>query len=124
MVVWTCLLKNFRAENVTVPFRTPSMRVITESTDERFVVWLTFQARILGLYVVQRLGSVEVTQVYINPLPMSAMPLPPRPSSLPPLHSAFHIRLDFPVDYPSKATDAMRKKAGLLAKQLLKSVGY
>lgn len=123
-VAWTCLLKNYRAENLLLPFQWPSMRVITESTDERFVTWLTFHARKLGLYVVQRLGSVEVTQVFINPLPMAVMPAPPTPSSLPPLHSAFHMRLDFPVDYPPKAAGQMGKNAGLLAKRLLRSLGY
>ena len=124
MVVWTCLLRNYRAENLVAPSRFPSIRVITESADQQFVGWLTFQARKLGLYVVQRVGSVEVTQVLLNPVPMSLMPAPPRPSSLPPLHSAFYIRLDFPVDYPSKAADHMRQKAGVLGKNLLGAVGY
>jgi hypothetical protein len=124
MVVWTCLLKNYRAEKLLVPFRWPSMRVITESADEQFVVWLTFHARQLGLYVVQRIGSVEVTQVFVNPVPMSAMLAPARPPSLPPLHAAFHIGLDFPVDYPPKAAGQMRNRAGLLAKKLLASLGY
>jgi hypothetical protein len=124
VVAWTCLLKNYRAENLLASFQHPSMRVVTESTDEQFVTWLTFHARKLGLYVVQRLGSVEVTQVFINPVPMFAMPVPPKPSSLPPLQSAFHMRFDFPVDYPPKAAGQMAKNAGLLAKKFLKSVGY
>jgi hypothetical protein len=123
-VAWTCLLKNYQAKKLLPPFQWPSIRVVTESTDEQFVTWSTFHARKLGLYVIQRMGSVEVTQVYINPVPMFAMPAPPTPSSLPPLHSAFHMRLDFPVDYPPKATGQMGKNAGLLARKLLKSVGY
>ena len=124
VVAWTCLLKNYRAENLLLPIQWPSIRVVTESTDEQFVTWLTYHARKLGLYVIQRLGSVEVTQVLINPLPMAWMPPPPTPSSLPPLHAAFHMRVDVPVDYPPKAAGNMQKDAGLLAKRLLRSLGY
>ena len=124
VVAMTCLLKNYRAENLLHPIHWPSIRVVTESADEQFVTWLTYHARKLGLYVIQRLGSVEVTQVLINPLPMSAMPAPPTPSSLPPLHAAFHMRVDVPVGYPPKAAGNMQKDAGLLAKKLLKSLGY
>lgn len=123
-VAWTCLLKNYRPENLLLPIQWPSIRVVTESADEQFVTWLTYHARKLGLYVIQRLGSVEVTQVFINPLPMALMPAPPTPSSLPPLHAAFHMRVDVPVGYPPKAAAQMQKDAGLLAKRLLGSLGY
>jgi hypothetical protein len=55
---------------------------------------------------------------------MAKMPPPPTPSSLPPLHAAFHMRVDLPVGYPPKAASQMQQNAGLLAKKLLKSLGY
>ncbi len=126
VVAWTCLLKDYKPEDQPheIGSQWPLVRVITESTDSQFLAWLTYHARKLGLYVIQHQGSVEATQVFINPRPMSEMPAPPTPTSLPPLPDAFRMRVDVPVGYPPKAAGQMQKDAGLLAKRLLMSLGY
>lgn len=126
VVAWTCLLENYQPEDQLheIGSQWPSVRVITESTDPQFLAWLTYHARKLGLYVIQRHGSVEATQVFINPRPMSEMMAPSNPTSLPPLHAAFHMRVDVPVGYPPNAAGQIQKEAGLLAKRLLMSLGY
>lgn len=126
VVEMTCLLKNYQPEKEPHPIGIdwPKVRVVTDSTDVQFLNWLAYHAQKLGLYVVQRQGSIEEAFIYLNPLPMEATVGPPTPSSMPLFSKAFHMRTEVPTDYPPKAASRIQKEAGLMGKDLLKLLGY
>ncbi len=99
----------------------PRIRVVTESTNSVFLQWLSYEARRLGLYVVQRQGSVETVALYLDFLPPTPLLAP---SQKPPRDSAFYVRLDVPPGYPPEAAIQLQREAGRLAKELLKRLGY
>lgn len=127
---WTvsmaCLLKGYDPEKQphVLESEWPQVRVITESSDPLFLARLAYEAQILGLRVVQRCGSEETTYLYLNPVPIDSIEPPPLPSPMPPFHNAFRMRLETPTGYPPKAVNELQKEAGLLAKELMKHLGY
>ncbi|MDD4924243.1 MAG: hypothetical protein PHF74_05360 [Dehalococcoidales bacterium] len=121
VVEMTCLLKNYNPENELIGIQWPKVRVVTEHNDPKFVSWLAYNAKKLGLYVIHKQNSNEVTVISQNP---SLIDPPSMPSSMPLFREAFYLRFEIPVDYPPKGTSKLIRGIGLLSKDLLKLLGY
>jgi len=127
---WTiemaCLLKGYKPERMPFVLESewPRIRIVTENTDPVFLTRLAYETQRLGLHVIQRQGSVEATYIFTNPVPIMFLEPPPLPTNLPPLNNAFHIRVEVPVGYPPEGTAKLNKKAGQIAKEVLKCLGY
>lgn len=123
---WTvelaCLLKGFKPEEsgLVMEAQWPRVRIVTENTDSLFLRWLSYEAQKLGLYVVQKVGSVETTLLYLEATP----PTQQLTSQKPPRHVAFYIRCDIPIGYPPEARDLLNKQANQLYRELLTRLGY
>ncbi len=88
--------------------------------DPLFLQWLSYEAQRLGLYVVQRQGSVETTLLYLEPTP----PTQQLTSQKPPRDSAFSIRVVIPIGYPPEARDQLNKQTDHRYRELLRRLGY
>lgn len=121
-VVCACLVAGYDPEKElsVIEGQWPQLRVITEQTNSLFLQWLSYEAQRLGLYVVQRQGSVETTLLNLNSPPDSALP----PSEKPPRDSAFYLRVEIPLGYPPEAARKLQEKADQLAKELSRRLGY
>jgi len=121
MVVCSCLVSRYDPgeQPFVVEAQWPRIRVVTENTNPLFLQWLSYEAHRLGLYVIQRQGSIEATILSITP-PDSALP----PSQKPPRDSAFIMRVETPPGYPPEAAQKLQKKGSRLAKELLRRLGY
>ncbi len=121
-VVCACLVSGYdpRKELSVIEGQWPQIRIITKNTNPLFLQWLSHEAQGLGLYVVQRQGSVEATLLNINSPPLSALPT----SQKPPRDRAFYLRVETPLDYPPEAAQKLQKEADQLKKELLKRLGY
>ena len=123
---WTvqmaCLLKDYKPEESPFVMEVywPRVRVVTENANPIFLQWLSYEAQRLGLYVVQRQGSVETALLYLEPGP----PIQLLTSQKPPHDAAFYIRLEVPVGYPPEAREELNKQADQLARELLRRLGY
>lgn len=123
---WTvelaCLLKGFKPEEsgLVMEAQWPRVRIVTENTDSLFLRWLSYEAQKLGLYVVQRQGSVETTLLYLEPGP----PTEQLTSQKPPRDTAFYIRTETPIVYPPEAKNQLNKQADQLYRELLRHLGY
>lgn len=130
LAVWTvicaCLISGYEPgeAGLIVESEWPRIRVITESTDSQFLARLAYEAQLRGLHVIARQGSVETIQLFLNPVPIINMEPPPMPSSLPPKASAFHMRVELPIDYPPEAARKLQKAANELEKEILRALGY
>ena len=122
----SCLLKGYKPEEMPFIIESdwPQIRIITEVSDPVFLTRLAYEAQRLGTYVVQRQGSVEVTQLYIHSVPIAEMKAPPMPSSMPPINSAFTARVETPIGYPPEGKTQLNKKAVQIEKELLSRLGY
>jgi hypothetical protein len=126
VVEMACLLEGYHPDKEAHPIGTkwPQVRVVTENTDLQFLNWLAYHAQKLGLYVVQRQGSVETPYVLLFPIPIVLVPEPPPPTSFPDLSAAFQMRVEVPNKYPPKAAARLQTEAGKVAKQLITALGY
>ncbi len=121
-VVCTCLVSRYdpRKQPFVMEAQWPQIRIITENTNSLFLQWLSHEAQRLGLYVVQRQGSVETTFLYLDSPPSSALP----PSQRPPRDSAFYLRVETPPGYPPEAAQKLQSEGDRLTKELLGHLGY
>ncbi|MFC2039308.1 hypothetical protein ACFLST_00750 [Chloroflexota bacterium] len=121
-----CLLKGYRPEKdlLVAEIEWPRVRLVTESTDTQFLARLSYEAQRLGLYVVQRQGSVETTCLYADPVHIADLEPPPLPPSRPPLQSVFKLRVETPIGYPPEAARELQKEVGRLAREILQRLGY
>ncbi|NQT71823.1 MAG: hypothetical protein HQ553_03510 [Chloroflexi bacterium] len=123
---WTvqlaCLLEGFDPGGNTMVWEAdwPTMRVVTRSTNSVFLQQLAWHAQRLGLYAVQRDGSLESTLLNLGPEPSN----PLRSADRPPSRNAFSIRVEVPIDYPPEATAQLHRKVAKLEKELRKRLGY
>jgi hypothetical protein len=124
---WTvqmaCLIKGYSPDNnlFMVESNWPRIRVVTENTNELFLSWLCYEARNLGLYVIQKHGSSETTMIVIDLAP----PLEPlTDSSRPPRDAAFHMRVETPAEYPPEAASDLQRAASNLGRELSRRLGY
>lgn len=130
LAVWTvvsaCLISGYQPDKagLVVESQWPQIRVITESTDTQFLARLAYEAQLRGLYVIARQGSVETTQLFLNPIPIINMEPPPIPSSMPSMGNAFYMRVETPVGYPPQAAGKLHKAASQLEKDILIALGY
>lgn len=125
-VVCACLISDYQPDKAPFPVESkwPQIRVVTESTDTQFLARLTYEAQLRGLYVIARRGSVETTQLFLNPIPIMNMEPPTMPSSMPPLGNSFYMRIETPVGYPPQAAKKLHKDASQLEKDILIALGY
>lgn len=125
-VVCACLVSGYDPgkEPFPVEVQWPQIRVVTESTDAQFLARLAYEAQCRGLYVVARQGSVETTQLFMNPVPIMNLEPPAMPPSMPPLDSAFHMRVETPIGYPPQAGRQLHKAASRIERELLTALGY
>ena len=127
---WTiemaCLLKGYSPEKQihVMEAKWPQVKIVTEITDPVFLTRLAYEAQRLGMYVLQREGSVENTYIFLHSVPLAAVDPPPMPSVLPPTHSAIQIRVEIPPEYPPEAASTLIKKAEKLGRKLKRSLGY
>jgi len=130
LAVWTvvsaCLISGYQPDKagLVVESQWPQIRVITESTDERYLARLAYEAQLRGVYVISRQGSVDTTRLFLNLVPITYMEPPPLPSSMPPQASAFRMRVETPVGYPPEAARKLHKTASQLEKDILIALGY
>jgi hypothetical protein len=125
-VICACLISDYQPDKEPFPVESkwPQIRVVTESTDTQFLARLTYEAQLRGLYVIAKHGSVETTQLFLNPIPIMNIEPPTMPSSMPPLGNAFYMRIETPVGYPPQAAQELHQAAGQLAKDILIALGY
>lgn len=125
-ITMACLLEGYKPEEQrhVMEAEWPKVKIVTESTDPLFLARLAYEAQKRGLYVIQRQGSVESTYLYLHPVPIDALEPPPLPPSKPPLYTAFRIKVETPIGYPSEAARTLQKEAGQVGKELLKCLGY
>lgn len=121
-VVCACLVSGYDPEKEPFPVEVqwPKIRVVTEQSDPLFLHWLSYKAHRLGLYVVQRQGSVETTLVPLNFPPSSPLPVGQRP----PPDCTFYMRVEVPPGYPPQAGKKLLKDAKRREKELLRRLGY
>ncbi|NQT73989.1 MAG: hypothetical protein HQ553_14680 [Chloroflexi bacterium] len=123
---WTvqlaCLLEGFDPEDYPMVLEAdwPTMRVVTRSTNSVFLQHIAWHAQKLGLYAVQRDGSLESALLNLGPEPSNPLESADRPPS----RNAFSIRVETPTDYPSEAAAQLNRKAAKLGKELRKRLGY
>jgi hypothetical protein len=125
-VVCACLISDYQPDKEPFPIESkwPQIRVITESTDTQFLARLAYEAQLRGLHVILRQGSVEITYLFMNPVPIMNIEPPPLPSSMPPLSNSFYMRIEAPVGYPPQAAKKLHKDASQLEKDILIALGY
>jgi hypothetical protein len=125
-VVSACLISGYQPDKsgLVVESEWPKIRVITESTDPQYLARLAYESQLRGLHVIAKQGSVEVTQLFLNPVPIMYMEPPSMPSSMPPQASAFYMRVETPVGYPPEAARKLHKTASQLEKDILRALGY
>jgi len=118
----TCLLEGFDPEAYPIVLEVdwPTMRVVTRSSNAVFLQHLAWHAQKLGLYAVQRDGSLESALLNLGPEPSSQLESADRP----PGRNAFSIRVEVPTDYPSEAASQLHREAAKLEKELRKRLGY
>jgi len=121
-VVYACLVSGYKPEKElsVMEAQWPQIRVVTENRDPLFLQLLSHEAQRLGLYVVQRQGSVETTLLNLDSPPSSALPA----SQKPPRDVAFRLRVETPPGYPPEAAQKLQKKGDRLTKELLRRLGY
>lgn len=130
LAVWTvvsaCLISGYQPDKarLVVESKWPQIRVVTESTDAQFLDRLAYEAQLRGLHVIAQQGSVETTQLFLNPIPIMNIEPPPLPSSVPAQASAFYMRVETPVGYPPQAARQLQKAASELGKDILVALGY
>ena len=123
VVVMLSLVRGYSPEEEphVIEAEWPRIWVVTESGDSLFLQWLCYQARQLGLYVIQRLGSSEATLLYLDGAPPAAKL---SASGRPPRDAAFHLRVETPVRYPPEGASQLQKEATRLGGELLRRLGY
>jgi len=125
-VICACLVSGFKPDEagLVIESQWPQIRLITESTDAQFLARLSYESQLRGLYVIVKHGSVEIIQLYLNPVPTMNMEPPPMLSLLPPLGNSFKMRVETPVDYPPQAAAKLQKDANQIGKEILIALGY
>jgi hypothetical protein len=126
IVVSACLISGYQPDKagIVVESEWPKIRVITDSTDPQFLARLSYETQLRGLHVISRQGSIETTQLFLNPIPIMYMEPPPEPSSMPPQANAFHMRVETPIGCPPEAARKLLKSAIQLEKDILIALGY
>jgi hypothetical protein len=122
-VTMACLLKGYSPENgnLVIESEWPAIRVVTRNQDSLFIEWLCYEARNLGLYVIQRTGPTETTMLNLELGPPQE---PLSAASRPPRDCALHIRVEIPPNFPPEAASQLQKKGALLQQELLRRLGY
>ena len=125
---WTvegmCLLEDYDSEEAAhvVEARWPKIRVVTQTSNGKFLGWLLHRAWELGLEAVQKDGSLTT--------PMICFPYPQRPeeplapSRRPPLAAAFRAIMEIPPGYPPEAAAELARHGARLERELARQLGY
>jgi hypothetical protein len=127
---WTiemaCLLKGYRAQDQlhVVEAKWPTVRVVTQESDQAFLARLAYEAQKQGMQLFRRQGSEETLCLYMNPVPITMLEPPPLPSTMPPLYSAFTVRVETPIGFPPEAAQELHKTASRAYREILRNLGY
>ncbi|MFC1874088.1 hypothetical protein ACFLYX_02165 [Chloroflexota bacterium] len=128
VVVMMCLLEDYDPEKdvglMVMEHDWPRIRVITESTNSLFLRRLSYEARRLGLYVVQRVGGIETTLINIDDSTIDGTSDPNSILGEFNGSDAFNIRVETPMGYPPEAAGQLQKEANQLARRLAESMGF
>ena len=121
-----CLYKGYKPEELPFVMESdwPRIIIITEVSDPVFLKRLAYEAQKLGTQLVQRRGSVEISQIYINTLPFPQEETPTMPDTMPPVNSALRARVETPIGYPPEGISQLTKEAARLEKVILSRLGY
>jgi hypothetical protein len=128
---WTvkmaCLLEGYDPGKQPFPkgAQWPSVRIVTESTDEVFLKHLFHHALFFGIYVDLQQGGSRTAIVFPDSCPVYG----PLESSLPDSHrppreKAFSVELSAPPGYPPEALEELARFAAQLSRELLRCLGY
>ncbi len=108
-----CLLKGYRPENdiglMALEANWPRVRLVTDSTNESFLKRLSYEAQQLGIYVIQRRGSIENHLLNLDPVESdhSSNASYKKPG----IGDKFFLRVETPVAYPPEAAAQLHKEA-------------
>jgi hypothetical protein len=125
---WTiemmCLLRNNRPEqsSLVAEVNWPKIEVVTEIEDTQFQQWLGYYAWMHDRKAIYKKGSVETIILWLDQRKPPLDDLPP--SSLPPRHTAFWMRVETPPFFPPEARAQLEKDATELERELLRDLGY
>ncbi len=123
-VEWMCLLEDYDPEKAVhvVEALWPKLQVVTQSSNEKFLGWLLYQAWELGLEVARKDGSL-ITPMMCFPYPQQPEE-PLAPSQRPPLAGAFRVIMEIPPGYPPEAAAELARHAAQLERELARQLGY
>ena len=127
VVARACLQARYEPEKepYVMEARWPIVRLVTDATDPEFLLRLSYEAKRLGLNVVQRRDSSDVTVVYGYPVPSPGdSDVPPFPLSELPRNIEFSLRIETPIGYPPEGAERLQKQANNAARALLRRLGY
>ncbi|MFC2016516.1 hypothetical protein ACFLUF_02255 [Chloroflexota bacterium] len=128
IVVMMCLLEDYDPEKdmgfMVIERDWPRIRVITESTNSLFLRRLSYEARQLGLYAMQRVGGIETTLINIDDSAIDGTSGPNLILDESNGSDAFNIRVETPMGYPPEAAGQLQKEATQLAHQLTERMGF
>ncbi len=121
-----CLLKGYKPENdiglMALEANWPRVRLVTDSTNEPFLKRLSHEAQKLGIYIIQRHGSIENPLLNLDPVVsddcLNAS------YKKPGIGDKFFLRVETPVGYPPEAAAQLQREASQLAKELARQIGY
>ena len=115
IVAGICLIQGFEPLgwfSVAPPAR---ICVVTEVEDDDFIANLAYHARELGMDTVRRQGSLDTAILVLDK--------PPPLQSLPPMLTAFTVRIETPMEFPSDAARSLAQEASLRERELRKRLG-
>lgn len=120
------LLKGYKPENdiglMVLEANWPRVRLVIDSTDESFLKRLSYEAQKLGIYVIQRSGSIE--NPLLNLEPVESDDCSNASYKRPGIGDRFFLRVETPVGYPPEAAAQLQREASQLVKELARQMGY
>lgn len=128
---WTvkmaCLLKGYDPRKLPFPIgaQWPTVRIVTENTDEVFLEHLFHHALCFGVYVDVQRGGSRTAVIFPDSCPVYG-PLESllTDSHRPPKEQAFKVELSVPPGYPPEALAELARFAAHLSRELLRRLGY
>lgn len=121
-----CLLKGYRPENdigfMALEADWPRVRFVTDSNNEAFLKKLSYEAQQLGVYVIQRHGSIENTILNLDHIEKDDNSNASYKRSR--TRDTFSLRVETPIEYPPEAAAQLQREVSQLAKELARQMGY
>lgn len=128
---WTvkmaCLLENYAPEKEPYPIgaQWPSLRVVTENTDEVFQRHLFYHALCFGAHVYLERGRTRTATIFLDSCPVyGPLESPLTDSQRPPRDKAFRVEVNVPPVYPPEAAKQLAGFGVQLTRKILLRLGY